>query len=205
MEINGNSKSELQKMLDSEPYKAFDPQLIYMRNTAELLYKEYNNTTETDFEKRKEIFDKLFGSYGENLSIRAPFYCDYGKNIYLGKNVYMNFNCIILDCCNVEIGDFTLFAPGVQVLTACHPTDPKTRMQGTEFAKPIKIGKNVWVGANALILPGVTIGDNCTIGAGSVVNKDVPENSIAVGNPCKVIKKVDGISDDELIYNQNHN
>ncbi len=115
----------------------------------------------------------------------------------------MNFDCIILDVCKVEIGDFTMFAPGVQVLTACHPTDPKTRLNGLEYGKPIKIGKNVWVGANAIILPGVTIGYNCTIGAGSIVNKDISENSIAVGNPCKVIKKVEGISEEELINMEN--
>ena len=193
--ISSLKKTELQKMLDSEPYLAFDPLLVEMRNNTELLYKEYNNSTESEIEKRKIIYGKLFGSYGENLSIRAPFYCDYGNNIYLGKNVYMNFNCIILDVCRVEIGDYTLFAPGVQVLTACHPTDPKFRLQGLEYGKPVKIGKNVWVGANALILPGVIIGNNCTIGAGSVVNKNIPDNSIAVGNPCKVIKKIEGVSE----------
>jgi len=193
--ISSFEKTELQKMLDSEPYLAFDPLLVEMRNNTELLYKEYNNSTESEIEKRKIIYGKLFGSHGENLSIRAPFYCDYGNNIYLGKNVYMNFNCIILDVCRVEIGDYTLFAPGVQVLTACHPTDPKFRLQGLEYGKPVKIGKNVWVGANALILPGVIIGNNCTIGAGSVVNKNIPDNSIAVGNPCKVIKKIEGVSE----------
>ena len=203
MDSNSNTidESELQKMLNSEPYWAFHPLLIEMRNNAELLYKEYNNTTESDIEKRKEIYNKLFGNCGENLSIRAPFYCDYGKNTYIGKNVYFNFNCIILDVCKVEIGDFTLFAPGVQILTACHPTDPKTRLAGLEYGKPIKIGRNVWVGANALILPGVTIGDNCTVGAGSIVNKNIPDNSIAVGNPCKVIRKVEGVSDEDLINN----
>lgn len=201
METNSSAdkKTEFEKMIDSEPYWAFDPILVEMRNNAELIYKEYNNTTENDLEKRKEIYKNLFGSFGENLSIRAPFYCDYGKNTYLGKNVYMNFNCIILDVCRVDIGDYTMFAPGVQVITACHPTDPKTRLDGLEYGKPVKIGKNVWIGANALILPGVVIGDNCTIGAGSVVNKNIPDNSIAVGNPCKVIKKVEGVSDEDII------
>jgi maltose O-acetyltransferase len=181
-------KTELEKMLSGECYNSFDPILTKMRNDAELLYKEYNNTTEDDIEKRHHIYDKLFGACGNDISIRAPFYCDYGKNIYLGNRVYMNFNCCILDCGNVYIGDNTLFAPGVQVYAVNHPTDAEHRKTGEEFSREIRIGKNVWVGGNAIILPGVTIGDNTTIGAGSVVTKDIPANCVAVGNPCKVIK-----------------
>lgn len=194
-------KTEKEKMLAGEFYEAWDKELTDMRNNAELLYKEYNQTNETDVEKRKIIFKKLFGSIGENSSIRAPFYCDYGVNTFIGKNVYINFNCIILDVMRVEIGDFTLIASGVQILTATHPTDPRQRLKGLEYAKPIKIGRNVWIGAGALILPGVTIGDNVTIGSGSVVTKDIPSNTIAVGNPCKVTKIVENNVNFEYVEN----
>jgi maltose O-acetyltransferase len=182
------AKTELQKMLTGEHFNSQDAELTKMRNNAEKLYKEYNTTTEEDIEKRQDIYKKLFGGVGNECSIRAPFYCDYGKNIYLGNRVYMNFNCCILDCANVYIGDCTLFAPGVQVYAVNHPTDVEGRNSGVEYAKEIRIGKNVWVGGNAIILPGVTIGDNTTIGAGSVVTKDIPANCVAVGNPCKVLR-----------------
>jgi maltose O-acetyltransferase len=181
-------KTELEKMLAGEPYNAMDPVLIKMRNDAEILYKEYNTTTENDYDRRNQIYDQLFGKRGEGLSIRAPFYCDYGKNIYMGNKVYMNFNCCILDCANVYIGDNTLFAPYVQVYAATHPTDPEERLKGVEGAKEVRIGKNCWIGGGAIICPGVTIGDNTTIGAGSIVTKDIPANCVAVGNPCKVLK-----------------
>ena len=179
---------EYSKMLSGEYYNANDPYLVDLRNKAELLYKEYNSTTETDISKRNEIYSKLFGKVGQNLSIRAPFYCDYGINTYLGDNVYMNFNCIILDCAKVTIGNNCMFAPNVQIYSAAHPIDPELRKNGKEFAKEIIIGNNVWIGGGAIINPGVTIGDNSVIGSGSVVTKNIPSNCVAVGNPCKVIK-----------------
>jgi maltose O-acetyltransferase len=183
-----DTKTELQKMLAGDLYYAPDPELTRIRNEAELLYKEYNNTTEDQIELRHKIYDKLFGKWGEDCSIRAPFYCDYGKNIYLGKRVYMNFNCCILDCANIYISDNTLLAPNVQIYAATHPVDPEERLKGLEMAKEVRIGSNVWIGGGAIICPGVTIGDNTTIGAGSVVTKDIPANCVAVGNPCKVLK-----------------
>ena len=188
-----STNKEYIKMLSGEYYNANDPYLVDLRNKAELLYKEYNLSTETDISKRKEIFSKLFGKVGQNVSIRAPFYCDYGINTYLGDNVYMNFNCVILDVAKVIIGNNTMFAPDVKIFTAAHPIDCDLRMSGKEFGKEIVIGNNVWIGGGAIINPGVTIGDNSVIGSGSVVTKDIPSNCVAVGNPCKVIKYLEEI------------
>jgi maltose O-acetyltransferase len=131
---------------------------------------------------------ELLGAVGEKPVITPPFHCDYGSNIFLGDRVYMNYGCVILDCNTVHIGDDTMFAPYVQVYAAYHPIDPTVRLSGRELAAPIRIGKNVWVGGGVIICPGVTIGDNTTIGAGSVVTKDIPANVVAVGNPCRVLR-----------------
>ena len=182
------SLSEKEKMIKEMMYNALDPELTEARRNAEKLFQEYNKTQEEEQEKRNQIMTKLLGSYGSNSFIRPPFYCDYGFNIFIGKNVYFNFNCTILDCAKVTIGDNTLIAPSVQIYTAAHPTDPQTRLNGVEYAKEIKIGENCWIGGGVIICPGVTIGDNTTIGAGSVVTKNIPANCVAVGNPCKVLK-----------------
>jgi len=132
---------------------------------------------------------ELLGAGGDSASIQPPFYCDYGENIFLGERVFFNFNCVVLDVCPVTIGDFTMFGPGVQIYTATHPVQAELRRQ-KEFAKPITIGQDVWVGGGAILCPGVTIGSQTIIGAGSVVTKDIPSNVIAVGNPCRVIKDI---------------
>jgi maltose O-acetyltransferase len=129
---------------------------------------------------------ELFASVGEGAVIRPPFYCDYGYNISLGRGVFLNFNCIVLDVVKVTIGDLTQIGPGVQILTPDHPRDPEQRRSGLEFGRPIHIGSNVWIGGGALIMPGVTIGDNAIIGAGSVVTRDVPAGATAFGNPARV-------------------
>jgi maltose O-acetyltransferase len=128
----------------------------------------------------------LFGSVGEGADIRPPFYCDYGYNIFIGKGVFLNFNCVILDVVRVTIGDGTQIGPGVQILTADHPREPELRAQMLELGRPITIGSNVWIGGGAMILPGVTIGDDAIIGAGSIVTRDVPGGAIAFGNPARV-------------------
>lgn len=130
------------------------------------------------------------GSTKENFLIEQPFMCDYGYNIAIGENFYSNHNLVILDCANVTFGDNVFVAPNCAFYTACHPIDYKTRNKGLEFAKPIKVGSNVWIGGNVVVLAGVTIGDNTVIGAGSVVVKDIPSNVVAFGNPCKVIKEI---------------
>ncbi|VXD16001.1 maltose O-acetyltransferase [Planktothrix serta PCC 8927] len=186
--MENTPQTEQQKMLAGELYLASDPDLIQGRQRASKLTRLYNNTTEEQLEDRQKILLELFNKIGDNLYITPPFYCDYGCYIKLGNNVYMNSNCIILDCNWVEIGDNVLLAPNVQIYAAYHPIDPELRLSGQELAAPIKIGNNVWIGGGAIICPGVEIGDNTTIGAGSVVVNNIPERVVAVGNPCRVIR-----------------
>jgi maltose O-acetyltransferase len=181
-------KTEKQKMLASELYLASDPQLVAENKRACSLLRRYSTTTEEQQEQRIQILQELFGKVGSPVQIVPPFHCDYGSNIYVGNNLYMNYGCVILDCNTVHIGDNVLCAPYVQIYTAYHPTEPEIRLSGKELAAPIQIGNNVWIGGGAIICPGVTIGDNTTIGAGSVVVKDIPENVVAVGNPCRIIR-----------------
>lgn len=183
-------KSELEKMLASELYNAMDPQLIAMRDRARKLTREFNDSAVEAKEMRLKIAKELLGSTGEKIYIEAPFRCDYGSNIFAGNELYMNFGCVILDCAEVHIGESVLFGPGVQIYTATHPLDAALRATGAEFAKPIRIGNRVWIGGNTVVCPGVTIGDNTTIGAGSVVTKDIPAGVLAAGNPCRVIREL---------------
>lgn len=167
-----------------------DVNLINQRNLCKNKCLEFNSISFSDNFSKQNILDDIFGKHFENINITAPFWCDYGKNISMGKNFFANHNLIILDAEKVEIGDNVYIAPNCCISTAGHPTDYETRNQGLEYALPIKIGNNVWIGANVSILPGVTIGSNVVIGAGSVVNKDIKPNSVAVGVPCKVIKNL---------------
>ncbi len=183
--------TEKDKMLSGQLYDASDPQLFAERHRARLLFQKINNLTEKDKEKRDKLFYELFGKAGNNLSIEPPFYYDYGSNIKVGKNVFLNFNCCILDVMEVKMGDNALIGPNVQIYTAIHPMDAKTRSSLLEFAKPIKIGNDVWIGGGAIICPGVTIGDRVVIGAGAVVTKDVPDDVFVGGNPAKIIKAID--------------
>lgn len=181
-------KTEKQKMLAGELYLAHDPELMAESKRARRLTRMYNATTEDEPDLRKQLLQELFGKIGEKIQIEPPFHCDYGSNIYVGNNFYMNYGCIILDCNTVHIGENVMCAPYVQIYTAYHPTNAKVRLSGQELAAPISIGNNVWIGGGAIICPGVSIGDNTTIGAGSVVVKDIPANVVAVGNPCRVIR-----------------
>ena len=166
----------------------YDEELLAERRRCKELCFQFNQLSPLKELEQKEIIGKLFGKTKENFCVTAPFYCDYGYNI--GENFYSNHNLVILDGAKVEIGDNVFIAPNCCITTAGHPINIDERNRGLEYAYPIKIGNNVWIGAGANILPGVTIGDNVTIGAGSVVNKSIPANSIAVGNPCKVIKTI---------------
>jgi len=181
-------KTEKQKMLAGELYLADDPELLTDNKRSSRLLRMYNSTTEEQLEQRQQILHELFAQVGPNVTIVPPFHCDYGSNIYAGDRLYLNYGCVILDCNTVHIGENVMCAPYVQIYTAYHPTDPQIRLAGQELAAPIKIGDNVWIGGNAIICPGVTIGDHTTIGAGSVVVKDIPDNVVAVGNPCRVIR-----------------
>lgn len=184
--------TEKEKMLAGELYDAnYNEDLIKEREKAKDLCFAYNKIKPSETEKRQEMIKKLVGKTKENLFIEQPFLCDYGYNIEVGENFYANHNLVILDANKVKFGDNVFIGPNCSFYTAGHPLDSKTRNQGLEYAKPIIVGDNVWFGGNVVVLPGVTIGDNCVIGAGSIVTKDIPENSVAVGNPCKVIKKIE--------------
>jgi len=180
---------EKEKMLAGELYDPLDPELGQARTRARELCLDLNATREADIEPRRTILKQLFGQGGESVWMQPPFFCDYGSNILLGERVFFNFNCVVLDVCEVKIGDFTLFGPAVQIYTATHPMNAELR-RTQEFAKPIEIGSDVWVGGGAIICPGVNIGSNAVIGAGSVVTRDIPENVFAAGNPCRVLRAI---------------
>lgn len=184
-------KTEKDKMLNGELYNALDAQLSDERLKARLLLKELNDSSEDQVVEREKIVKTLLPNSGTDVWIQPPFYCDYGYNIVLGDKVFFNFNCVILDVMKVSIGSRTLFGPNVQIYTATHPVNYKERATGLEYAKPISIGEDVWVGGSTIICPGVTIGSRTVIGAGSVVTKDIPAGVIAAGNPCRVIRKLD--------------
>lgn len=183
--------TEKQKMIAGEMYAPTDKELTEDRRQARLLTRAYNSSHPDHEAKRLQLLKSLFKTIPKNIHIEPPFYCDYGYNIQLGSNVFMNFNCCILDVSVVKIGDNAMLGPNVQIYTATHPLEYQQRNSGYEFAKPISIGKNVWIGGNATICPGVTIGDNVVIGAGAVVTKNVPADVFVAGNPAKIIKKID--------------
>ncbi|MDU2146563.1 MAG: sugar O-acetyltransferase [Paeniclostridium sordellii] len=190
--------TEREKMLAGELYDCGDEELITQWHKAKNLVRDYNNTDSENLESKDKILTELLGGRGSNLWITSPFFVDYGNNIYFGNNCEVNMNCTFLDDNKIIIGDNALIAPNVQIYTAFHPTNAKDRFgemkkDGSfEFCKtqtaPVHIGNNVWIGGGAIIMPGVTIGDNVVIGASSVVTKDIPSNKIAYGNPCRVIR-----------------
>lgn len=183
--------TEKEKMLKGLIYDAnYDPQLVAERLECKELCRDYNDLRPKDMEARTHMLRRILGGIKDNLIIEQPFYCDYGYNISVGSNFYANFNLVILDEAPVTFGDNVFVAPNCGFYTAGHPIEAEARNMGLEYARPISIGNNVWIGANVCVLPGVTIGDNCVIGAGSVVVKDIPCDSVAVGNPCKVIKSI---------------
>ncbi|UOQ74154.1 sugar O-acetyltransferase [Hymenobacter cellulosilyticus] len=183
-------KTEKEKMLAGELYDALDAQLTEERTQARLLLKQLNDSREDQTDERTRLLQQLLPYAGAELWIQPPFYCDYGSNLHLGEKVFFNFNCVVLDVASVTIGSRTLFGPNVQIYTATHPMDHQIRASGLEFAKPITIGDDVWVGGSAVICPGISIGARSVIGAGSVVTKDIPADVFAAGNPCKVIRSL---------------
>lgn len=180
----GNERSEKSKMLSGELYLASDPELTRERKKAKALCARYNQSpVDLDLATLAELLGAPTDAY-----LEPPFFCDYGYNIHLGRNVYANHNLVILDGAEVHIGDNVYLATNVVLSTAGHPIDPVVRTSGLEFVKPIRIGNNVWIGATVTVLPGVEIGENVTIGAGSVVTRSIPPNCVAVGNPCRVLR-----------------
>lgn len=182
--------NEREKMLLGKWYDATDQELVKQRLNAKDLCFELNQIKPSNLEKRNSIINKLLGYQPDNLELLSPFTCDYGNNIVLGKNVFINSNCYFMDGAKITVGDNVFIGPSCGFYTANHPLDYQTRNQGIEQALPILIGNNVWLGGNVIVLPGVKIGDGCVIGAGSVVTKDIEANSVATGVPCKVIKKI---------------
>lgn len=187
MSLHGQMRTERQKMLAGELYNPQDEELVAARKRARDLCRSLNDTRESQQAERRVLLQDLFGSGGDTVWMQPPFWCDYGSHIHLGTRVFFNFNCVVLDVCEVRIGDYTLFGPGVQILTPLHPLDPGLRRE-REFGKPVHIGSDVWVGGGAFISAGVTIGCRSVIGAGSVVTRDIPAGVFAAGNPCRVIK-----------------
>lgn len=193
--------AEIQKCLNGEFFNTSDPEIQEIIHNARKLTKKYNSTPSTSSKKRRKILSKLFENIGTNVNIDTPFYCDYGRHITVGNNVIININCTFVDCNKIEIGNNVLIASNVQLYTATHPTEMYERLDSDwnktsltpyfrTYAKAIKIEDNVWIGGGVIILPGVTIGENSVIGAGSIVTKSIPANSVAVGNPCRIIKSI---------------
>lgn len=182
-------KTEKEKMLAGALYNALDEQLTEERLQARLLLKQLNDSAEDQPAQREDVLRKLLPNAGAGLWLQPPFYCDYGTNIFMGDKVFFNFNCVVLDVATVRIGSRTMFGPNVQIYTATHPINHLVRASGLEYGKPIVIGEDVWIGGNVVICPGVTIGNRSIIGAGSVVTKNIPDDVIAAGNPCRIIRK----------------
>jgi maltose O-acetyltransferase len=183
------TKSEYEKMLSGTLYDAGDKQLVEMRVKARKWMSQYNQVGH-DKQLREKFLKELLGKVGNNADIQAPFFCDYGCHIEVGDNFFANFNCVFLDCNYIKMGNNVFLGPNVQVYAATHPLVAAERIKGPELASPIILGDNVWIGGSSIICPGVTIGENTTIGAGSVVTKDIPSNVVAAGNPCRVLRKL---------------
>lgn len=188
-------RTEKEKMLAGEPYDCGDPELLARWHKAKRLQQQFNQAPSDDVAQREALLDELLGFREKGCWIAAPFFVDYGENIHLGKQVEINMNCVFLDCNRITIGDHSGIGPGVHIYTVGHPTNPQERLaEGHAFwsssTAPVTIGRNVWIGGGSIILPGVTIGDESTIGAGSIVTHDIPPRSVAVGNPCRVIRRV---------------
>lgn len=188
-------RSEKEKMLAGEPYDCTDPGLLARWHEAKRLQSLYNAAPTTDVPRLSALLDLLLGSRGENVWIATPFFVDYGENIHLGRNVEINMNCVFLDCNRITIGDYSGIGPGVHIYTVFHPTEPAERLSENSplwrsQTAPVVIGRNVWIGGRSVILPGVTIGDGTTVGAGSVVTRSLPEGVVAAGNPCRILRKL---------------
>lgn len=183
-------RSERAKMVAGEPYDPADAELVQLRRRARKICRELNASDEEATELRKALLQELFAAGGDSASVEPSFFCDYGFNISLGQGVYFNTGCVILDVCPVEIGERSLFGPGVQIYAATHPLNAAARRK-YELGRPVRIGSDVWCGGGAIVCPGVTIGSRTVVGAGSVVTRDIPSDVFAAGNPCRVIREIE--------------
>lgn len=182
-------------MLAGLPYNSRDSELLRRYHKVRELLNAFNQSSSDNYERKSEIFKSLFGSVGEDVWIEAPFYCDYGEQIYIGNHVFINYSCVFLDSNTITINDHVLIGPGVQIYTASHPLKADERININEksyltTSKPVEIGEQCWIGGGTFIMPGITIGSKTTIGAGSVVTKPIPANVFAAGNPCKIVRKL---------------
>ena len=182
-------RTEKEKMLAGERYNCLDPDLEAERQKAKELLRLYNLAEAVP--ERQTILQQLLGRIGPNSIIEPPFYCSYGQNIHIGDHVYLNVLCTILDCNRVHIGNHVMIGPAVQIYTAAHLLQAEPRIQGWELAKPIVIEDNVWLGGGAILLPGVRVGRNAVVGAGAVVTRSVPVNTVVAGNPARVIREIE--------------
>lgn len=185
--------SEYEKLHSGELYNPGDGEIMRFQLTRlELLY-EYNATRPSESQKRQELLKQMFADIGDDCYIEPPLHANWGGyHVHFGNGVYANFNLTLVDDTHIYVGDHTMFGPNVTLATASHPVLPELRMRGIQYNLPIHIGENVWIGAGAIILPGITIGNNTVVGAGSVVTKDIPADMVAVGNPCKVLRPING-------------
>lgn len=183
-------KTEFEKMTAGEMYNPADVSCTQGRDRGRVFIRRYNQTKEDEQELRRELLREYLGTVGEKCYVEPPFRCDYGSNVHLGENFYCNFECLMLDSAPIRIGRNVMLGPGVHIYTACHPLPATERNSGQEFARPVSIGNDVWVGGRAVICPGVNIGDGAVIGAGSVVTRDVPANTVVAGNPARPIRSI---------------
>lgn len=189
------SSDQKARMLRGDLYQANDPELTEDYRRCQLLVERFNASSVTEADVRRRLLEELLGDIGDGSEIRPPFHCDYGYQIHIGARTFINYGATILDCAEVRIGDEVQIATGVQLLTATHPLDASTRRQGWEYAEPISINDGVWLGGGVIVCPGIRIGENAVVGAGSVVTRDLPDNVLAVGNPARVLRE---LSESEL-------
>jgi maltose O-acetyltransferase len=186
------ASSQKAKMLAGELYLATDAELVAERLRARELLHRFNAAAPRDEAAATRLLAGLFGAFGEGTVVMAPFRCDYGYNVRIGRNGFVNYDCVFLDCAPITLGDDVQIGPAVQIYTATHPVDATIRRSGLEYALPVRVGDGAWIGGGSILLPGVTIGANTVIGAGSVVTRDVPAGMVAAGNPCRVLRAVGG-------------
>jgi maltose O-acetyltransferase len=183
--------SEKEKKQSGTLYDPTDSELVAERTQARELTRQYNQTKESEADRRQELLSELFGTADNTTHINPPFQCDYGYNIHVGENFFAHFDCVVLDTCRVDIGKNCMIAPGVHIYTATHPLDANERINGPEYGKPVTIGDNVWIGGRAVLNPGVTVGDDSVIASGAVITEDVPDGVVVQGNPAEIVKKLD--------------